>query len=80
MPFMWRWSDSNTQLRTISFCATSKVNYLLISHVPYFLPCAPLESQKHSTAHPHFRPPHLHRPDKQVNKVIPYKPLKTLSE
>ncbi len=25
----WRWSDSNTQLRTISFCATSKVNYSL---------------------------------------------------
>ena len=28
----------------------------------------------------HVCPPYLHRPCGQVNKVIPYKPLKTLSE
>nr|DAI95899.1 MAG TPA: hypothetical protein [Caudoviricetes sp.] len=27
--FMWRRGDSNTQSRTKSFCATSKVNYSL---------------------------------------------------
>ena len=42
----------------------------------YTLPA--VRSAFHTPAH--VCPPYLHRPSRQVNKVIPYKPLRTLSE